>query len=190
MAESRSLIEPADRAELRSWLERNHADSPSIWLVVHKKGASSAALTYEQAVEEALCFGWIDGQARTLDDRRFIILLARRKAGSGWAASNKTRVERLLAKGLMRPAGIAAVEAAKADGSWALLDSVEALEVPEDLARALAESPPARANFEMLAPSVRKMTLYWVIQAKRPETRARRIALAVEAAREGRAARM
>ena len=107
-----------DRAAWRRWLERHHATSPGAWLLIAKKGSGLASVTYEEAVEEALCFGWIDAKANSLDERRYKQWMAPRKAGSGWAASNKQRVERLVADGRMAPAGLAAIEAAKADGSW------------------------------------------------------------------------
>ncbi len=132
-------------------------------------------LEYEAAVEEALCFGWVDSTAGRVDERRAKLYFAPRKAGSGWAATNKARVERLLAAGLMAPAGIAAVERAKADGSWTALDAIEQGVVPDDLAAALAASPPAAANFDAFPKSVRRAILYWISQAKRPETRAARI---------------
>jgi uncharacterized protein YdeI (YjbR/CyaY-like superfamily) len=180
------LIEPSTRAQWRGWLAEHHDSSTGVWLAVGKKGSHVTTLTYEDGVEEALCFGWIDGKAMTLDDHRYRLLMTPRKAGSGWAKSNKRRVERLAELGLMAPAGIAAVESAKADGSWTLLDDVEALVIPEDLAEALAGDPEARANFQQLSTSARKLALYWIATAKRPETRASRIAQTVSAAAQGR----
>ena len=123
-------LEPASRDEWRSWLESNHQRSRGVWLAVGKKGRTRTTLTYEQAVEEALAYGWIDSTASRLDEDRFLQLMTPRRQGSEWAASNKERVARLLDQGRMAPAGIAVVEAAQADGSWAALDDVENLVIP------------------------------------------------------------
>ena len=144
--------------------------------------AGSARLPYEEAVEEALCFGWVDGTAGTVDEERGKQYFAPRKPNSGWAATNKARVERLIAEGRMAPAGLAAIERAKANGSWELLDSVERLEVPADLAAALDAHPPAAANFAAFPPSVRKQLLASLVMARRPETRAERVRRIAEAA--------
>ena len=145
-------------------------------------------LDYEAAVEEALCFGWVDSTGGKVDDERGKLYFAPRKMRSPWAATNKARVARLIADGRMAPAGLAAIERAKANGSWEVLDSVERLEVPDDLAGALDRHPPAAANFAAFPPSARKMHLGWVATAMRPETRADRIeAIATAAARNERA---
>jgi len=176
------LVEPANRSEWRGWLAEHHDSSSGVWLAVGKKGNHATSLTYDDAVEEALCFGWIDGKTMTLDEQRFRILATPRKPGSTWAASNKVRVERLTAQGLMAPAGLAAVERAIADGSWTLLDDIDNLTVPDDLAQALERTPPAAENFAALSPSARRIALYWIATAKRPETRERRIAETAAAA--------
>ena len=184
--DSRPLLEVADRSQLRAWLEANHATSPGVRLAVGKKGNTVTALTYEDAVEEALCFGWIDSTASRLDADRFAIFFTSRKRGGTWARTNKERAERLIAQGLMRPAGFAAIEAAKADGSWNSIDDVEDMVVPDDLAAALAENPEAQRFWDALPPGQRKLGLHWVGSAKRAETRARRVAETVRAAAEGR----
>ena len=143
---------------------------------------ASGGSPYEEAVEEALCFGWVDGTAGTIDEERGKQYFAPRKPNSGWAATNKARVERLIAEGLMAPAGLAAIERARANGSWELLDSVERLEVPADLATALDGHPPAAANFAAFPPSVRKQLLTSLVMARRPETRAERVRRIAEAA--------
>ena len=180
------FVEPADRAEWRAWLAAHHATSPGIWLAVGKKGNTVTKLSYEDAVEEALCFGWIDSTVNRLDAHRFKQLFTPRKPGGTWARTNKDRVERLIAAGLMTPAGLASIAAAKADGSWTLLDEVEGLVIPEDLASALRASPAAERGFHDLPDSQKKMALYRIQTAKRPETRARRIAETVSAASSGR----
>ncbi len=143
---------------------------------------ASRGLAYEEAVEEALCFGWIDGQVRTVDDDRGAITMSPRTVGERWAATNKARIERLTAAGLMAPAGLAVIERARANGSWELLDGVERLEVPPDLAAALDERPPAAANFAAFPPSVRKQLLTSLVMARRPETRTERVRRIAEAA--------
>jgi len=174
------------RADWRGWLERNHAAAPGVWLVTYKKGSGKPHLSWDELVEEAICFGWIDSRANKVDDQRSKIMVTPRKRGSPWSKVNKARVEKLLAEGLMTPAGLARIEAAKADGSWAALDEVEALVVPADLATALAADPDALAGWEAFPPSVKKPLLWWLASAKRPETRARRVAETVAGAKEGR----
>jgi len=173
------LIEPGSRAQWRAWLAEHAADSRGVWLAVGKKGHTVTSLTYDEAVEEALCFGWIDSTVRTLDEARFRQLLTPRKPGSNWSTSNKIRVARLTAEGLMTPAGLSAVERAQADGSWTRLDEIEAEVVPPDLAEALAAVPGAREGFDATPSSARKQALWRIASAKRPETRAARIAEAV-----------
>ena len=181
------LLEPANRAELRAWLEANHATSTGVRLAIGKKSRTATAITYDDAVEEGLCFGWIDSTAGRLDDDRFTALSTPRKRGSVWARTNKARVERLIADGLMTPAGLAVIEAAKADGSWNAFDDVDDLVVPDDLAEALEADSDAEQFFSGLSASIRRLSLYWIASAKRPETRAARIAQVVADASEGRA---
>lgn len=176
-------IQPASRAQWRAWLAEHHAAAPGVWLVTPTRTSGEPRLAYEDIVLEALCFGWVDSTVRPLEGGRTMMYLARRRRGSTWARTNKERVARLLADGLMEPAGIAAVEAAKADGSWTVLDPVEALEVPADLAAALDAEPGARAAYESSSVSARKALLWSVVSAKRTQTRARRIADAVETLR-------
>jgi uncharacterized protein YdeI (YjbR/CyaY-like superfamily) len=166
----------ADRAAWRRWLDANHARSPGIWLVFDRKSSRPERLAYGDAVEEALCFGWIDSLVNKLDDTRYVQLFTPRKPKSTWSRSNKIRVERLLAEGLMAPAGLASIELAKANGSWSSLDAVEALVMPDDLAAALAAIPGAAEKFAAFSPSARKAYLHWISQAVRAETRAHRVA--------------
>jgi uncharacterized protein YdeI (YjbR/CyaY-like superfamily) len=180
------LLEVPGRAELRAWLEANHATSPGVRLAIGKKGGTITTLTYEEAVEEALCFGWIDSTTRTLDDDRYAVMFVPRNPRSTWSRSNKERVERLIAEGLMRPAGLAAIEAAKANGMWDEIDHAEDAVMPDDLAAALGVDPQAQAFWDALPPGQRKLTFRWIGNAKRAETRAKRIAETVRAAAEGR----
>ena len=181
-------LEVDDRTAWRAWLEANHATGSGAWLLTPGRDSGRSALGYEAAVEEALCFGWIDSTGGRTDDGRSKLYFAPRRTHSPWAASNKARVERLIADGRMAPAGLAAIERAKANGSWEIFDAVERLEVSDDLAAALESQPPAARNFAAFPPSARKAMLAWVALARRPETRAARIRkIADSAARNERA---
>jgi len=171
-----------DRETWRGWLEANHATSRGAWLVTWRHRTGRATLDYEAAVEEALCFGWVDSTGGSFDEDRGRLYFAPRKPRSVWAASNKARVERLVAEGRMAPAGLAAVERARANGAWDVLDAADRLVVPDDLVAALEMRPPAAANFAAFTPSTRKMLLSWIAVARRPETRSKRIAEIAEAA--------
>jgi uncharacterized protein YdeI (YjbR/CyaY-like superfamily) len=175
-------IQPADRAEWRAWLEANAATARGVHVVSWRSRTGRPRLEYEDAIQEALCFGWVDSSGGVIDDERARLYFAPRRPGSVWAASNKARVEQLRAAGLMTPAGEAVIERAKADGSWTVLDSSERLEMPADLAATLAANPGAEANFAAFPPSARKMAFAWIATAKRPETRERRIAEVAEGA--------
>jgi uncharacterized protein YdeI (YjbR/CyaY-like superfamily) len=164
-----------DRAAWRAWLEANHATSPGIWLVRWKPSSGSPALSFDELVEEALCFGWIDSRAGTVDADRNKIVVTPRRSGSGWSKVNKERIARLEAAGRLAPAGRAAIEAARRDGSWTKLDEAHSLVVPDDLADAFAAHPGSREQFDAFPPSARRAILEWVTTARRPETRARRV---------------
>jgi uncharacterized protein YdeI (YjbR/CyaY-like superfamily) len=179
------VIRPASRAEWRAWLAANHARTAGTWVVYPRVRSRTAGPSYEDVVEEALCFGWIDGRLRPVDDDVTSVWCSPRRPGSVWAASNRARVETLTVAGLMTPPGIAAVERARADGSWDLLKPVEALEVPPDLAAAFDRHPGARERYEEFPASQRQQVLFWVYSAKRPETRARRVELAAARMAEG-----
>ena len=179
------VVEAEDREAWRRWLEANHATQTGIWLVMWRRAARGQGVEYAAAVEEALCFGWVDGQAAPIDDLRSKQYFAPRKAGSPWAKSNRERVQRLSAEGRMAPAGMAVVERAKADGSWSIFEPVDRLEVPADLADALAARPPAREAWDAYPRSVRHAALSWVVLARRAETRAKRIAVIADAAARG-----
>ena len=169
-------VAPGSRARWRAWLAAHHARSTAVWLVFRRTPEGRRSLSLTDAGEEALCFGWIDSTLRRIDDERSALRFTPRRPKSMWAASNKRRIRSLTARGLMRAAGLRAVARAKRDGSWTALDDVERLRVPADLARALAAVPIAKRSFAALAPSARKARLWWIESAKRPATRARRIA--------------
>jgi uncharacterized protein YdeI (YjbR/CyaY-like superfamily) len=157
------------------WLERHHGDSPGVWLVLHKLGGGVTTLTYDAALEEALCFGWIDGQGRRRDEGSTYVRFTPRRPRSIWSARNVGIVERLEQAGRMREPGRAAVEAAKRDGRWDAAYGGEGQEVPDDLATALAADPAAQAMFAVLTRSNRTAVIHQVTSARRPETRARRV---------------
>jgi uncharacterized protein YdeI (YjbR/CyaY-like superfamily) len=172
-------------AEWRAWLKANHARPTGVWLVSWANGTGRARMTYEEAVVEALAWGWIDSTARRLDDERTALWFAPRKAGSGWARTNKARVEQLEREGRMEPPGRAVIDRAKADGSWTLLDAVEALTVPDDLAAALASRPGASERYEAFPKSAKRAILVWIVEARTPATRERRVNEAAEKAARG-----
>ena len=183
--DGREIVEVPDRAAWRGWLAERHEQRAAIWLVLHKRSSDGTSPSYDEAVEEALCFGWIDSTVNRLDERRSLQLFAPRKPRSTWSASNKERVARLERDGLLAPAGVAAVAVAKENGSWSARDAVERLEEPPDLAAALDGDAAARESWNSFSPSARKGILWWVVSAKRPETRARRIDQAVRMAAKG-----
>lgn len=175
------------RADWRAWLSAHAASSPGIWLVTWKKG-HGLHLAYDEVVDEALCFGWVDSKPRTVDAERSSRLLTPRRPGSNWSRVNKQRVQRLTEAGLMTPAGLAAVAAAQADGSWTALDLVEELTEPEELRTALDAHPPARAHWDGFPRSARRAVLEWIGAARTDATRTRRISQTVEEAAVGRRA--
>lgn len=166
---------PLSRAEWRQWLVANHAQPTGVWLVSYKKATAKPRVTYDEAVEEALCFGWVDSKPNKLDEERTLLWFAPRKSGTGWSRPNKLRVERMSQAGLMTEAGLAKVEQAKRDGSWTKLDAVEDLVVPEDLGRALTNYPLAADNFSAFPRSAKRGILEWIANAKTKETRAKRV---------------
>ena len=178
------LVQCDSRAEWRAWLaERGTARAA--WLVTWKRATGRETISYDDAVLEALAVGWVDGVKRSLDDERSMQYFAARKPGSAWAATNKARVAQLESAGLMTAAGAAVIDAAKADGSWALFDDVEKLVVPQDLADAFDRIPGSREAWDGFPKSTRRGILAWIVVAKRRETRARRIAETAESAGRG-----
>lgn len=168
-------VEIASRAELRHWFEANAGQADSVWLVTWKKG-DPRYVPYTEIVDEALCFGWVDSLPRKLDAVRTMLLLSPRRAGSAWSKINRQKAERLIRDGLMRPRGLERIEAAKQNGDWDRLQTVDELVAPDDLMASLRPSPPAQQNWEAFPKSARRGILEWILQARRPETRAKRIA--------------
>ena len=171
-----------DRLAWRDWLQQYHATSHGVHLIVLKKHSTKLGLSYVDAVEEALCFGWIDSRTNALDDNHFLLVMTPRKPKSIWAANNKQRVEKLIRQGLMTSEGLEKIEAAKRDGSWYIIDAIDALRIPDDLQQALNDDATAKKHFATFSDSSKKMILYWILSAKRPETRLKRIRLTVTSA--------
>ena len=163
------------REAWRAWLLEHAATSERAWLVSWRAHTGRPVVTYDDAVTEALAVGWVDSVPRKLDDDRTMLYFTPRRRGSAWSRPNKVRVEALESEGLMTEAGRRVVEAAKADGSWTVLDDVEDLVVPPDLAEAFERHPGSRERWDAFPRSARRGILEWVVQAKRPPTRARRV---------------
>ena len=180
-----NAVHATTRADWRAWLEANHERPDGVWLVSFKQATGRPRVTYDEAVEEALCFGWVDSKPRKLDDERTMLWFAPRKTGSGWSRPNKERVARAEVTGRMAPAGAAKVAAAKVDGSWAMLDAVEALEIPPDLTAAFAAYPEAARRFEAFPRSAKRGILEWIVQAKTPGTRRKRVEETARLAQDG-----
>lgn len=181
-------VQVETRQEWRDWLVEHHSSSQGVWLVTWKKASGRPRPSYDDIVEEALCAGWVDSLPRALDQDRTQLLLTPRKPGSNWSRPNKARVERMVAAGLMLPAGQAVVDTARADGSWNALDSVEDLIEPVALRRALDANPDARINWDAFPRSVRRGILEWIGNARTETTRDKRIAHTVTEGAQGRRA--
>ena len=176
------------RAEWRAWLAEHHDRGAGLWAVLYKRHAAQPSLGVDDLVEEAISWGWIDSTPRKVDAERYALRVAPRQAGSNWSGLSKRRAAKAEAEGAMTEYGRAAIARAKSDGTWTILDDVENLVVPADLAEALAAHPPARAEWDGFPPSVRRGILEWILNAKRAPTRAKRVRQTAEMAREGRRA--
>ncbi len=166
-----------NRRKWREWLEKNHDASKEVWLIQYKKHTGKAGMSYEEALEEALCFGWIDSRSRRLDEERFLLRFTARKPDSLWSRVNKEKAESMIAAGRMTPAGFARIEEAKGNGRWdSAYTSRDPVELPDDLEAALKQNEEAWRNFNRFAYSYQTQYSYWVLSAKREETRKRRIA--------------
>jgi uncharacterized protein YdeI (YjbR/CyaY-like superfamily) len=181
MAAKKSRLEELERfhaksrEQWRTWLERNHLTSAGVWLVTYKKETGKPRIDYGEAVEELLCFGWVDSKPAKLDEERSMLLCTPRKPRSAWSKLNKERVERLMAQGLMAPRGLELVALAKQRGTWDALNDVDALVEPEDLKARLDGNAAARTHWDAFPPSTRRGILEWILNAKRPETRQKRV---------------
>jgi uncharacterized protein YdeI (YjbR/CyaY-like superfamily) len=171
-----------NRKEWRQWLTKNHQSEKSVWLIIYHKSSATPSVYYEEAVEEALCFGWIDSIAHKRDTESKYQFFAMRKPKSNWSKANRERVERMMAKKQMKPAGLAMVELAKKNGTWTALVDVQNSVIPPDLQAAFKKNKTAFKNFEAFPPSSKRIILEWILNAKKPETREQRIKQTVELA--------
>lgn len=166
---------PYDKQDWRKWLTLNHNKKEAVWLIFYKKKSPSYNLSWSESVDEALCFGWIDSTKKTIDEERYKQYFSKRKPNSIWSKVNKEKVDYLTSENLMQEAGYKTIEIAKKNGSWSIIDEVEALIIPEDLKRELDQRIGALAYYESLSKSAKKILLGWVVLAKRAETRQKRI---------------
>ncbi|MCB2209220.1 MAG: YdeI/OmpD-associated family protein [Bacteroidetes bacterium] len=171
---------PSDKEDWRKWLELNHNKKEAVWLIFYKKKSPDHNLSWDESVDEALCFGWIDSTKRTIDSDKYKQYFSKRKAKSNWSKINKDKVKALIDQGLMEEAGYKSIEIAKENGSWTILDGVEELIIPQDLKEGFANYKGSIEYFDSLSKSVKKGLLYWVVSAKRKETRQKRILEIVE----------
>ncbi len=176
---------PKSQIDWRKWLEKNHQSKQSVWLIYFKSSTKVPSLSWSEAVDEALCFGWIDSTKKTIDNERYMQYFSKRKPKSNWSKINKEKIDKLIQNNLMTKAGFDSIEIAKENGSWILLDDVENLIIPEDLRIALNKNESSMGFFQSQSKSNKKVMLYWVVSAKRIETREKRIAEIVQSAVKG-----
>lgn len=176
------IFYPMSLADWQEWLEKNHLSSNSVWLVFYNKDSGKKSISWSESVDVALCFGWIDSKKIRIDEEKSHQFFSKRKANSTWSKINKEKVRQLIDKGLMTEAGYKCIETAKQNGSWTILDDVEELVIPKDLGEALGNISGAKEYFENLSKSVKKAILQWLVLAKRPDTRQKRLAEIVESA--------
>lgn len=166
---------PQNRQEWREWLEKNHDKKQSVWLLYYKKKSKIPTVAYSEAVDEALCFGWIDSKIKSLDEEKFMQLFSKRREKSVWSRVNKEKVKRLIEEGLMRQSGFDVIDKAKENGSWNILDEAEALLIPKDLEDEFLKKPKAKKYFLSLSRSDKRNILQWLILSKKMVTRQKRI---------------
>jgi uncharacterized protein YdeI (YjbR/CyaY-like superfamily) len=177
-----------DRKAWRKWLEKNHTTSNGVWLIYFKKDSGKTRVPYADAVEEALCFGWIDSTLNPIDEHSYMQLFTPRKTKSGWSKLNKERVERLIEQGLMTPPGMEKIELAKHHGTWSKLDHIESFAVPPLLEKAFRKNKKAEKFFDTLSKTNKKYILYYINNVKSEEAKAKRVDEIIAAANEGRMA--
>jgi len=171
---------PTDKLDWRKWLVLNHNKKDAVWLIFYKKKSPNYNLSWSESVDEALCFGWIDSTKKTIDNEKYKQYFSKRKVKSNWSKINKDKVKTLIEQGLMKDEGYKSIEIAKQNGSWTILDQVEALVIPEDLKGGFTNYKGSIEYFDSLSKSAKKVLLYWVVSAKRKETRQKRILEIVE----------
>lgn len=171
-----------NRKDWRNWLLKNHDKEFSVWLIIYRKESKIPSVYYPEAVDEALCFGWIDSLPNKRDDKSYYQFFSRRKPKSNWSKVNKQKVENLLKEGLIHPAGLAVIELAKQNGNWVALDEVEQIIIPDDLEKGFKKNKVALKNWDNFSRSSKRGILEWIFNAKRPETREKRIKETIELA--------
>ncbi len=176
------IFYPTNRTAWRNWLEKNHNTKEAVWLVYYKKSSHKKSISWSEAVDVALCFGWIDSKRIKIDGETSHQFYSKRRPNSTWSKINKEKVQRLIEDGQMTIAGLASIETAKKNGSWSILDDAEALIIPEDLETAFRKKPNSKDFFLSLSKSAKKAILYWLVLAKQTETRQKRISEIVEQA--------
>ncbi len=180
--DSLGSFQAVDRKAWRNWLYENHQNCQGVWLIYYKVASGKPSIRYQEAVQEALCFGWIDSQIKSLDEERYKQIFTPRKPKSVWSKLNKQYVQELIEQNLMTEAGIEKIKIAQENGSWTALDQVEALVVPDDLKRSLEQNSIASKNFKNFSNSTKKSILFWISNAKRTQTRANRIQKTIDSA--------
>jgi len=176
------ILYPKSQGEWRNWLEKNHFSKQAVWLVFYNKKSVKKSITWSEAVDVALCFGWIDSKKVKVDEGTAHQFFSKRKPKSTWSKINKEKVEKLIGQGLMTEAGLKSIETAKQNGSWSILDEVEDLIIPADLEAEFTDNPNSKDFFLSLSKSVRKIILAWLVFAKKKETRQKRIVEIIESA--------
>ena len=164
-----------DQQSWRKWLEENHQTEKSVWLIIYHKGSKTPSVYYDEAVDEALCFGWIDSKPNKRDQESFFQFFSKRNPKSNWSRKNKQKIERLLKAGKIHQSGLEMIEQAKKTGTWNALDDVENLIIPDDLQKIFDQNPIAFQNYQKFPPSTKRGILEWILNAKKPETRQKRI---------------
>ena len=175
MENKRTEYYPKNRKAWRTWLQKNHAAKQHVWLIIYKKNTGKPSVTYDEIVEEALCFGWIDSKPNKRDNESYFLFVSTRKPKSPWSAINKKRIEILLQQNKIEDAGLKKIEAAKKDGSWMLLDKIDALEMPIELKKSFAKNKTGLKHFEEFPPSVKKQICQWIYSAKTEQTLQKRV---------------
>lgn len=166
---------PKNQTDWRNWLEKNHQLKKSVWLVYYKSSTTVPTISWSEAVDEALCFGWIDSTKKKINDDSYMQYFCKRKANSIWSKINKEKIAKLIRNNLMTKAGFDSIKTAKQNGSWTMIDEIEALVIPDDLKEQLIKHKNGIEYFDNLSKSNKKLLLYWVVSAKREETRQKRI---------------
>jgi uncharacterized protein YdeI (YjbR/CyaY-like superfamily) len=168
-------IHPKSQNQLRQWLIKNHTRPTGLWLITYKLASGKARIAYSDIVDELLCFGWIDSKPNSLDEERSKLWIAPRKSTSGWSKINKAKVERLIKEGKMHAAGMAKMNQAIVNGTWNKLDQVESLSIPTELEQEFKKYKTSKANFDAFPNSVKRSILEWIANAKKPETKNKRV---------------